>query len=490
MWNLIRKRPQTIVSRWDLSRAIMQLTRSDTWTIGDACQGCQILGTTGSGKSTGSLSAIIGAFLLSGFGGIFFTSKPSDCATYLQLCEIAGRGKDVMIFGPNQPYRFNALDAELHRSDAGSGQNQSIVTLLTTLLEVNERVGTSFNSEGYWQNATEQLIRNGVDALVMGKDRCSVPELFKVVTSAPTSFEQLASPEWCKNSYCCQCLREADARTKDPVKRRDLELTASYFLNEFPALSDRTRSCIVSMFTSMADVLNRGLIRELISDESNISPEMMQHGKIIIVDLPTFLFGSAGTFLQVLWKYCTQRAQERRDIAANPRPVFMVADESHHFAVKQDQIFQTTARSTRTAVVCATQSISNYLAMFGEHSESLVHSLLGNLSTQIFHQQTDIKTNTYAADLIGRTKQLMINANSSYQPGNWFESLLDVGNNQTVSSGVNEVYEYEVQPSVFNSLRKGGAPLWTADAIVYQGGRQFSQTGRPWTPVTFKQQLF
>ena len=99
---------------------------------------------------------------------------------------------------------------------------------------------------------------------------------------------------------------------------------------------------------------------------------------------------------------------------ANPRPTFIVVDECHLLAVSADQVFQTTARSSRTAVVYATQSISNYLSAFGgPQAEAEVHSLLGNLQTQVFHQQTDTCTNSYAAELIGRTRQFMTSANSS-----------------------------------------------------------------------------
>ena len=492
MLNLFRRgRNSPPASPWDLTVPIMPLTQIDQWTIGDACQGCQIFGSTGSGKSTGSLAAIISAFLAAGFGGIFLTSKSTDCASYVSLCKKMGREQDLIIFGPNHPYRFNALDAELQRTDAGAGQTQSIVTLLMTLLEVSERSSSKAGgSESYWQRATQQLIQNAVDALVQATGRCSVPELYRLVISAPMSFDQLKSQDWCKASFCMQCISDADARVKDPIKRRDLELAADYFLNEWPALSDRTRSSILSMFTSMLDVLNRGMVRELISGETNIRPEMAQEGKLIIIDLPTLLHGESGVFVQVLWKYCMQRAQERRDVDANPRPVFVGSDESHLLAVKQDQIFQTTARSTRTAIVYATQSLTNYLSTFGQHSEPLVHSLLGNLQTQIFHQQTDIKTNTYAADLIGRTRQFLFNANSNYQSGDWLESMMGLRNNQSASAGMNETFEYEVQPSVFACLQKGGAPNWSVDGIVYQGGRQFSQTGRPWSPVKFKQQLF
>ena len=210
---------------------------------------------------------------------------------------------------------------------------------------------------------------------------------------------------------------------------------------------------------------------------------------LILIDLPLKVFGEIGVFVQVLWKFCFQRAQERRDTAANPRPTFIVVDESHLLAVSSDQVFQTTARSSRTAVVFATQSISNYLAAFGgQKAEAEVHSLLGNLQTQIFHQQADIKTNAYAAELIGRSRQYLTNASNAYQPGDWLGGLVGRPAGQT-SAGVNECFEWEVQPNVFSRLRKGGPPEWIVDSIVYQGGRRFSSTGRPWMRAAFGQQL-
>lgn len=56
----------------------------------------------------------------------------------------------------------------------------------------------------------------------------------------------------------------------------------------------------------------------------------------------------------------------------NAHPTFIVADESHLLVVDADQTFQTAARSTRTAVVYATQSISTYLDAFGAQAEPKV----------------------------------------------------------------------------------------------------------------------
>lgn len=492
MWPF-NQRKQTAKQRdqWNLSTPLLQFSDSDFFSIGQACEGVQVFGTTGSSKSTATLAELILSYLSAGFGGIFFTVKPEDRANYERYCRETNRLADLMVFGPNEPLRFNPLDAELQRRDAGAGLTSNIVALLSTLLEVSGRNSQESGGEdsGYWKRANRQLMTNAVDLLVMARGKLSVPDLYRLVVSAAVSPEQWKSDEWRQSSFCFQCLRDGDAKPKTAIQKADFELVADYFALEWLQLSGRTRSVILSTFTSMLDTLNRGVIRELMSSAvTNVTPEMCQDGKLILIDVPLKVFGETGVFIQVLWKHCLQRAQERRDVRQNPRPVFLLADESHLLTVSGDAVFQTTARSTRTAVVYATQSISNYLAALGDKAEPEVHSLLGNLATQIFHQQTDIKTNQYSAELIGRTRQFLINANSSRQPSDDFGLLFGQSPSQC-SAGVNETIDFEVQPSTFATLRKGGPPEFLADAIVYQGGRRFHASGRPYMRVTFRQHL-
>ena len=243
----------------------------------------------------------------------------------------------------------------------------NLVGLFTTVLEISERnkSGGGREEDGYWKRTNRQLLRNSLELLVQAKGAITTPELYRLVVSAPTSFEQLQSDAWRASSFCYQCLKEADAKVT-PERRDDLQLATDFFCLEWPQLSEKTRSIVLSTLTSMLDVLNRGVVRELLSPtETTVRPEMACDGKIILVDMPLKLFGEVGLFVQTVWKYCFQQAMERRDVASNPRPVFIVVDESHLLATSSDQVFQTTARSSRTAVVYATQSISNYLAAFG-----------------------------------------------------------------------------------------------------------------------------
>lgn len=476
--------------QWGLGRVLFWLSKHDPITIGDMCMGCQIWGSTGSGKSTGSMAAICRAFLSKAamFGGVFFTVKPDDRQVYERYIREAGREKDLLVYGPGHGHTFNFIMSELR---AGGKFIENLTSLLTTVVELGERQSPGGGGRGedfYWKRMLRQLCRNSIQLLVMAKGTFTVSDLYKVVISAPLSLDQVISKGWQSTSFCFECLMLADARQKTPQERHDYELLVSFFTNEWATLASRTRSIVLSSFSTTIDILNRGEARDLLSSPTpTIDPAMVQEGKLIIVDAPIMVHNELGQYLQIILKYCLQRAQNRRDVSKNPRPVFLVCDESHLLTVSADQVFQTTARSTRTCVVYATQSISNYLSVFGEKAEPEVHSLLGNLQLQIFHQQTDIRTNQYASELIGKSRQILCHANNSYQGEDGYPLFGGLSEPHQTSAGMNEVIDFELQPSHFTSLAKGGPPHWKVGAVVYHGGRQFRSNGRTWLPVQFDQ---
>ncbi len=399
-----KRQGKTRLHPWSLHQPLMHLNDTDCITIGDVCQGTQIFGATGSGKTTASLATILLYMLMLGFGGTLFTSKPSDRDYYLKLCRRANRLRDVIIISAENGHRFNALEAELHRKDAGAGHAESVVGLLKAMLEITQGKGRNTSEGGdYWELSSLQLFRNTATILICAQDEISSYDIHRLIVSAPTSFEQFHSEDWRRGSHFCNTLAKADRQNLDPLMRHDLQLAASYFIDEWLPLADRTRSSILSVASSTLDMLNRGIIREFTCSKSNVFPEMMGEGKIFIYDFPIKIFGEIGRLLQVQWKYCAQRALERRYVDDETRPVFLASDESHFLFVDSDVLFQTTARSSKVATVNVTQSISNYLSVLGEQAEPKVHSLLGNMQNQVFHQQTDTKTNHYAAELIGAT---------------------------------------------------------------------------------------
>jgi hypothetical protein len=478
------------VKRWPLSRPLYWLSERDAFTLADACEGVQILGATGSGKSSGSGKGLALAYLNAGMGGLVLTAKPDERATWENYCREAGREEDLLVMSPGGPLTFNFLEYELNRSGAGAGLTENLVQLFSEVLSVAARDnGSGREDEGYWQRAMRQLVRNVIDLLALGRGTVSIPDLYRVVISLPTSLAQKDDVQWQKSSFAFTCLKGADQAEKSASRRRDLEICADYVLFEYPALSEKTRSIIVSTFTSMVDVFQRGVLRDLFCTTTTVTPEVIADGKILLIDLPVKEFQEVGRLSQVLMKYLFMRSIERRPQSDDMRPVFLWADESQNFTSDYDFQFQTTARSARACTVYLTQSISNYYATLGggEEGRAKVDSLLGNLNTKIFHASGDAVTNEWAAELIGRTSQFLVTANHS-RPIDVFSELFGFGSDTEASSGVNETIEYEVQPRRFTALRRGGfANSGLVDAIVFQGGRRFLVGGRTWLQTTFRQ---
>ena len=237
--------------------------------------------------------------------------------------------------------------------------------------------------------------------------------------------------------------------------------------------SSATRSVIVSTFTSMADCFLRGMLRKLFCTTVDFKPEDTFDGKIIILNLPVKEHNELGQFAQVLFKFVWQRAVERRippridrqTAEATIRPVFLWADESQFFANSYDALFQSTARSSRACTVYLTQNLPSYFSAFGgANSRSEVEAFIGNLQTKIFHANGDPTTNNWAADSIGRTRQMQ------YYGGMSETVARQSGLNQ--SAGGSQVVEYVVQPQEFTMLRTGGEECeMKVDGIIFQGGR-------------------
>lgn len=477
-------------ARWPLTRELFRWAKHEPFTLEDACKGVQVWGMTGSGKTSGSGRLLATSYLRSGFGGLVLCAKPGEADSWRDYARQTGRSRDLVLFSANAPWRYNFLNHELQRPGAGAGLTENILQLFMTIAEIgNRRSGKGGrDDEGYWLRSLQQLLRNAIDLVVLAEGKISTTDLYKLVISAPTGFEQIDSLGWRAKSYCWQCLQKADAAPKAGYKGHDFSVAADYFLLEYPGLAEKTRSIIVSTFTSMADGFNRGVLRELFSTTTNVTPDDCLQGKVIVVDLNVKEYAEIGLYAASLWKYQFQRAVERRDVRSNPRPVFLFADESQLFATKFDALFQTTARSSRCCAVYLTQSLSNYRTAYaGESGDAEAKALLANLTTHVCHALADSDTCEFLANLIGRTKQWFSNGSVSHQPYSLADDFLGGGGGQT-SGGYSESFEFEVQPAVLTQMRTGGkANRFLVDALVWRGGQPFQTTGRNYLWTSFNQ---
>jgi hypothetical protein len=299
----------------------------DVWRIKDACEGTIIFGGTGSGKTSGSGRALARSFLSAGFGGLVLCAKPEEPALWRAYAAETGRGSDLVMFGAGEHWSFNFMNYESLRSGAGAGLTENLVTLFMEVASIGSGDARASGGNPFWERAMRSLIRNCVDLLVMAGEAVSLHAMFDVVRSAPADPASAASPAWKLKSGCWRRLEAAGERALGTPWEVDCREVSGYWLGDFPTLGEKTRGSIVAMFSTLAEGLMRGKMRELFCQATTLSPEDVIGGKVVVVDLPVKEWSEVGRMAAVLWKYCLQKSVERRTDNADGkgRPLFIWA---------------------------------------------------------------------------------------------------------------------------------------------------------------------
>lgn len=500
--------PSDAASRADRIREtpLLTLGSGDKWCVRDAIEGTQIFGATGSGKTSGSGATLARAFLtprehFAGFGGLVLTAKPDEIDNWREYLGAAGRpASDLVEVRPEPGGCFNFLEYELHRSNKAGGElTMNLVSLFLSALSPGESAVSGIDP--YWNEALRELLTHAIDLAILStydprskRSFLTLELLFDIVRSAPQSPADTQARVWLQRT-CARAIREAEQRQHvyPRERQRDLKQTVQYWMYDFPRVSDRTRSIVVSSFTAKAAGLLRSPLRELFSEggqRADFEPERSLEGKVIIVNLPVKVYGEVGRFAQVLYKTVWQRAIERRSDMqqlfpngeANPsydpdwRPVFLWADESQYFITKEDMLYQQTARSRYAATVYLTQNLPNYYAVLdGSKGTAATDSLLGNLQTKIFHANGDPATNEWAERVFGKQWKDIdsetVNRGGGYRPGQGH------GDSSLSSSTVPQLVPV-LEASRFTTLLKGGVAEKPEESLQVQA--YIFQAGRRW----------
>jgi TraM recognition site of TraD and TraG len=476
--------------KWPLTEVLTAWSndKRDVWTLEDACRGTFITGSNGSGKSTGPGKHLAERFLLHGFGGLVLCAKADEAAVWRQLAERTGRARSTLYFGSDPRWKLNFLQYEASREGGGGGLTENIVNLFCRVTDIVMQKSGARSNEEYWQRAMKQLIRNAIDLLLMAGRTVSLLEIAQIINSAPQTEAQATDKHWQQSSRLYSYLLAGQkAASANPANQNAYQLTGNFWLSEFPNLAAPTRSGVVSTFTTLADALLRDPFRDRFCTETTFVPEMLLQGALCVVDLDIKRFGEVGQYAQVLLKYLVQQAVERRrDLGQETaRPIFIWADECQNFIIPYDAQFQATARSSRCCSVYISQNLPSLYAELGGESaaKSRVDSQLGNLVTKIICQQGDPVTNHWAAEMIGKTRQVLINYGNSQSGG------LGTMPSRNSSSGASETIDYDCPPREFQLSRTGGQRHdYIVDAVIYGGGRIWSN-GKTWIKTSFKQHI-
>lgn len=488
----------------------------NSWTTRDASTGLICFGMTGSGKSSGPLRSIALKFLELGYGGIVFCAKPDECETWAGYAREKGREKDIIRLSEET---FCFLDYEFSRApETGGGQVENVVGIFLEVVRITKDKRNGGTSDEYWQNAIKQFLRNTISLLVLAGEAVTLPNIKAAIDTTLRSndvaegvkeylseFQEFCvEPESEQLKSGGETFSQALSRFEDAYRKEhgeqinrnvmdsavlfcnslllkaifnrkdsgpDYELGYNYFLVEFPQLDERTRSNTISSFTVLADSMLRGeFLRCFGATKSTLVIEdLYRKGKILIVDQDVKRHGQVGQMTAAIIKLCFEKMIERREDISDPdaRPVFLWGDECQFFALEYDQKFQTTARSSRTLTVYATQNLDNLYDGYGKEK---ANSLLGNLGTKIFCQNGDHTTNKWAADSIGQEvlRRRSQNVGDSKSGG----TKGDYNKSDNYSEGWSEQKDYKVDIIQFTTLQTGGPRGQCQVGYIYwQSGR-------------------
>jgi len=466
-----------------------QETDADVWRIRDACEGLLIFGAVGSGKTSGSGSAIARAYLTAGFGGLVLTAKPDEARRWLRMCEETGRANDYVHITPNSGHKLNFLQYETQRPGERIPVTDDLIALFRCLINVANHTKGNVRNEDFWTNTTNQLMRKLTDTLLLAGEPLTLNRMMRFVNNAP----QDKTTNWRNLKPFCAilaCAKENADQGTDEDKRIFRECF-QYWTQTYPAIPAVTRGGFITAFSAMADTLSGRGIYEMVGTETNLTPEMILSGMVVVLDIPLKGNIQGGLMVQAIWKLLFQQAVERRADKglSTARPAFLWVDEGHEFFSEHDVRFQPTARDIRAPHVIISQNIHNFLHL--GHDSHAIMAVFAAMNTYIFHTNGDLDTNRWASERIGQIKKLKFTTDGLLKPTRakditWFErEPHEVENVGKLS--LREEKKSALEPEDFMKLKRGGDG--TCEAVVLWLSHRFAVNhNRNYCVLTFEQE--
>ncbi len=498
LWGLFRRDP--IPYHANLDTLLLRFGGRDRFTIRDACEGVQVFGGVGSGKTSGSGSALLRAYLKAGMGGMVCCAKPDEADRIRELAKACGRERDLVFLDSSGRQRFNFLDYA-QATIARGGFDTNLVELLTKVAEATRMQsgqGGGGKEDQYFRDAANELLSHALPFLRVAQGTIRLKDLHRFILEAPTSHAEAVDPDFVKRSFCAQSMLRVAQKAKagDREAMRVADEYGGYWTSQFPGIADKQRAAIVSTLTSSIYPFLSGQLHKLFCTDTTITPEFARQGIIIVLDLPARQFGGAGIVAQHIFKLLWQYCMDGERIRSSTRPVFAWLDEAQFFMNSHDADHLSVSRQQRVCNVYLTQDMPTYYARIG--NENTAEAVLNKFGTRIFHATTDAKTTHYAAEMIGKVKHYNesvtqgtsdnVNDGSTVGPqGQGGSGGKGGGNSRT--HGRSSYMDYDIAPDYFGrELRTGGPPNRNrVDAIIVRGNRKFRSSRRNRIKAEFRQ---
>lgn len=512
---------------------LLRLTPTDHVTARDLCSGVLCTGMTGSGKSSGPAATLLRAFARSGMGGVLTCAKPGDAEAYYRLLASEGRASSVIVWdGSNGSFNLMSWSLAQAGEDGAGSTVESVARVIEMKRAASATPGAA--SDPFWTEGPHQMLRKSIPIIHAATGTVRIKDILRFVRSAPRSPEEMRDPEWQRGSFFYRIFAQAAGQIDDALGAACI----AYWSTDFGALDAKTRGNLLISLSTVLDALSSGWLGQAFSGETTLVPELCFSGVIIILDMPALTRHEEGVLAQQIFLYAFQKAVLSRNglaPAQRERVVFLMIDEFQLFCSSPSQFadFLSTCRSSRCATVLLTQSLASIYARMGPQGHDRTHQLIANCATKIWAANNCTTTNSWAADMIGKSLQWRDNhsrsegtssqfgmnmgegsnwgtsqgsgSSSSYGPGGGGGSSWNsgssrggsdqwgknrgTGSNSGESWGASQQLDYRLPPDAFGRMLKTGGPAYAnrVSAVWHQSGRVFDASGDTWLVVEFAQ---
>lgn len=475
--------------RWPLNRPLLYFEEVP-WRIREAVEGTLVVGSTGSGKSSGAGHVLSDALLDAEFGGLILAAKSDEKEMWVRRVAFHGRELHLCIFEPGGPFRFNFMDYLLHHPELGVRSVQNVVRCFETVLEVFSRNQSAGENSSFWIGNQRRLLGAIVRILAHASGTLKISEIQTFLRETPKTPKDVFTGTWKQTSVFWPRLRDALAQTKGTPEQESVERARDYFLFTYPNEPEITRGGVEMGITALTETFFDPVMEELFCSDTNIIPEHCMQGAIVLVNLPLKNYPTQGLLAASIWKHLFQQAVERRsDPNDDSRlPVFEWIDEAQLFFSPNDALFQSTARSSRCATVVMTQNLPNfYASVGGPNVQHVVDGYFSNLNSKVFLWNNCPVTNEWCAEQLGKSRRFRVSGSDA--SGSILSAFLSPNSTASGNFNVGSELEYNVAPHLLTQLRGGGPENhYEVDAYVVLGANAYQQIGRHYLSVIFHQQ--
>jgi hypothetical protein len=449
---------------WPLDTPLIRWSRyaRDTWTLQDAMQDVICFGQKGSGKTSASGRLFARKFLQAGFGGIVLCAQQEEAQNWRGYLKDTDREKDGRFFTLDGPHRFNPIAWEAGQS-GGVDFSENIVHLVSDVAGIRKKPGVTSMELPFWGEQRERLLRNAIELLLLVGEPVTLSGIHQIVSGVPSSLAEAEDPQWEHSSPVHALLTRAKG---SKAAAQALPGIQHYFLKDWPKLGSKERGGIGADLTGLLDPLTRGKLAELFGTTINLSPDDLEEGRVIVIDVP-MKHRLIAQYAALLWLQSVYRFASRRTWdPPNTRPLFVFVDETQYYATPADARFQSTSRHHGFSVVRLTQSLPGLRAAYGSQDET--DALLSHCCTRIFHLNTCAVTNEWASKSVGHAVQVRQSISKNHQAD---------GDPQHSFA---ETQDWSCPQEAFLDLKSGGKRhKQIVESIVAQAGRRFLD-GRRW----------